>query len=288
MSEDLDLKRLHRMAAELGAGVSIPEARLHDFPGGNLAPGRRRLSDQFRNFYHIVYDAICGRQPHKRPWHYSWLATKDLYADLGRVLPKLQGLILDVGCGTKPYKQWATQAEGYVGIDVSASSKADFLVECGKPWPFEKDRFDAVLCTQVFEYVGLHNTLAEIHRVLKPGGYVVVTAPFLHPQEPGNDCRRFSLYGIRHLFREGYDLADLHAQGGIGSVLGLSFLGWLNAELNHYSITLFLKAVFFPFWILLCALVNSLGYLLDQIDSTSVYYTNVMLVARKVPVESSR
>jgi SAM-dependent methyltransferase len=288
MSDDLDLKRMHRMPAGLAKEVNLPEASRGDRPDGNVGPGKRGLSDQLRDFYHTVYNAVCGEQPHKRPWHYSWLATRDLYADLARVLPTLRGLILDIGCGSKPYRQWATSAEGYLGIDVSPSSKADALVESGKPWPFKDNCFDAVLCTQVLEYVGLHNALIEMRRVLKPGGYVVVTAPFLHPQEPGADCRRFSLYGIKVLFAEGYEVTDLHSQGRIGSVLGLAFLGWMNAELNHHSITLFLKAAFFPFWVLFCAFVNSLGFLLDLIDSTGVFYTNVMLIARKIPDELPR
>src|SRR5438034_4402095 len=103
--------------------------------------------------YEAFYGLLCGRHPSLRPWHFQWLGAKDLYRELRRRLPELEGAILDVGCGDKPYEKWAARAVRYVGIDVSLDTKADFVVQPGDTWPFEASAFDAVLATQVLEHV---------------------------------------------------------------------------------------------------------------------------------------
>lgn len=67
--------------------------------------------------------------------------------------------------------------------------------------PFPDAAFDLVQSTQVIEHIEDHETAArELIRVLKPGGYALITVP--HPPEP------FPNEG--HV-REGYTEADLRA-----------------------------------------------------------------------------
>ena len=65
--------------------------------------------------------------------------------------------------------------------------------------PFPSQEFDLVLCTQMLEYApdpGL--VLSEIHRVLKPGGRVLLSVPSVFPQD-ADDRWRFLPAGIRQL-----------------------------------------------------------------------------------------
>ena len=116
--------------------------------------------------------------------------------------------VLDVGCGTKPYAPLFAQGE-YVGIDVESSGRAahektaDVYFD-GESIPFEDGEFDAALCTEVLEHaVHPDRLVGEIQRVLRSGGRLLVTVPFIWGEhETPYDFRRFSSFGIRRLVEE--------------------------------------------------------------------------------------
>ena len=65
-------------------------------------------------------------------------------------------------------------------------------------------RFDYVVCTEVLEHVlQPFDAVAEIRRMLRPGGRVFLSTPFdfrIHGPLP--DCWRFTEHGLRALFSE--------------------------------------------------------------------------------------
>src|SRR6476469_6754119 len=121
-------------------------------------------------FYSNIYNKLCGIHPHLYFWHFQWLSTKDIYADLRQVLPTVKGVLIDVGCGQQPYKNWLNLDEiKYIGIDIYPESKADILIVNNEIWPIDSCSVDVVLCTQVLEHTStLNKTIEEITRVLKP------------------------------------------------------------------------------------------------------------------------
>ncbi|HEX6560375.1 MAG TPA: class I SAM-dependent methyltransferase [Longimicrobiales bacterium] len=240
-------------------------------------------ASRFGVLYEKAYGAICGRHPNFRGWHFHWLAVKDLYHDLQTVLPQLRGRVLDVGCGDKPYSVWMTGVQEHVGADVAPGAHVDVVITPGQPWPFESATFDAVVCTQVMEHAqDLSNVIAEMHRVLVPGGTLLVTVPFAYNEHGAPaDYRRFSVHGVRDLFAGDYELLQLKPQGGIGSTAGLLLLNWAEASLNASRGTRLIKGVLLPFWVVSCALVNMVGWAFDKVDRTGAFYSNVLLMARK-------
>jgi SAM-dependent methyltransferase len=102
-----------------------------------------------------------------------------------------QGRVLDVGHGAFPlFLSQAGFAERH-GIDrISAQARADWEqhdlrlvhqdleLDCRLPYP--NDHFAAVTMLAVFEHIPpghLGELLAEVHRVLEPGGVYVMTTP---------------------------------------------------------------------------------------------------------------
>lgn len=70
--------------------------------------------------------------------------------------------------------------------------------------PFLDGSFDGVIAQAVLEHVlEPQRCVAEIHRVLKPGGLVYAETPFMQQVHGGRyDFTRFTLLGHRRLFRE--------------------------------------------------------------------------------------
>jgi len=233
--------------------------------------------------YDRLYAFLCGSHPDLLPWHFQWLAVKDLYHDLRQVLPKLNGRLLDVGCAQKPYERWLTRSTSVVGVDVFAGPRVDVQISPRRAWPIDGAAYDAVLCTQVLEHAeDFEHVLSEIHRVLKPAGDLVVTVPFIYNMHDArHDYRRFTVQGVRQLFHDRYEILELKGQGGVGSTVGLLLLNWIDATLNLSKVGRLLKGLLLPLWLLVSAVVNLCGWMVDSLDHTQAFYSNILLVAQK-------
>ncbi len=107
------------------------------------------------------------------------------------------------GAGARP--------EGYVNLDLFAVPGVDIAADAER-LPFPDGLFARIECDAVLEHVSnAEGVVAELSRVLAPGGYMHVVTPFCHPfhQYP-RDFRRFTLDGLKLL--GGSDL-ELVAEG---------------------------------------------------------------------------
>jgi SAM-dependent methyltransferase len=265
------------------AGNAVPAA-------GMLAA--RKLIATVIDTYDRLYERLCGRHPHRRMWHSQWLMVKDIYRDLDRLLPTLRGEVLDVGCLGKPYASWLRGADRHIGIDVAPGPSVDFVIKDGEPWPFDSGRFQSAICTQVFQVVPNPDQLiAELHRVLAPGGIAVVTTPFCYhdmsvPLADGGvygDLWRHSIYGAEMLLSKRFEVLEIRRQGGIGSTVGGMSLNWIRISATRSLASHLAFVLMLPLWIPFCFAVNTLAWVLDRLDWTTVFYFNVLAVVRKKP-----
>jgi len=232
--------------------------------------------------YERAYGALCGRHPDVRPWHFQWLALHYLHRDLREILPTLRGDVLDLGCGSQPYRTWLASGTSYVGADITAENGAEILLVPGEPLPFADASFDAVLCTQVLEHVEEAGQLArEMERVLRPGGVIVASAPFIFNQHGApHDYRRFTRYGLGRLL-PGCGIEQTRLQGGIGSSILILLLNWIEEQCNRSLVGRLAKGMLLPLWMVFSLGCNLAGRGLDAVDGTGSFYNNVLIVARK-------
>jgi 2-polyprenyl-6-hydroxyphenyl methylase/3-demethylubiquinone-9 3-methyltransferase len=124
-----------------------------------------------------------------------WSAETRPHYDPGDVLSRLiernvnaSSRCLDVGCGAgETYAQSIhSSAASYQGVDVSAraveiarSGGLDAqVIDDAAALPFADDTFDVAVCIEVLEHLfSPHLAVAEIRRVLRPGGRLIVSAP---------------------------------------------------------------------------------------------------------------
>jgi SAM-dependent methyltransferase len=142
-------------------------------------------------------------------------------AAIGRWLSKrsddVRGVLLDLGAGNQPFRPWyESLADRVVAIDVAPVDGLSVL-GMAPALPFRDGSFDTVLCTSVLEHVeNAEAGVSELVRVLRPGGRLLITVPFLYPtHEAPYDYWRTTHYGLTSVLeRHGFIIDDLSAQGG--------------------------------------------------------------------------
>lgn len=138
-----------------------------------------------------------------------YIIRNGLYKSISNIAPNIGGDILDFGCGSKPYESLFENAKSYIGVDIDVSghnhkeSKVDYFYD-GKKLPFADESFDAVVCFEVFEHVfNIEEVLAEIYRVLKPNGQLLISIPFAWDEhEIPYDFARYTSFGITHILNK--------------------------------------------------------------------------------------
>lgn len=212
-----------------------------------------------------------------------YFAKKGLLEAIVMFAPRVQGKTLDVGCGQKPYEHLFKTTQ-YIGLEMDTSEsramkKADFFYD-GTTFPFGDEYFDSVICNQVFEHVfNPDNFLSETNRVLKAGGTLLLTAPFIFDEhEQPYDYARYTSFGLRHIFKNhGFDVLELKkTQSNVSLIFQL-----INAYLYKISVTqnLYINLLIS---VLLMSPFNILGLLLSKLCplNDDLYLDNVVLAMK--------
>jgi SAM-dependent methyltransferase len=160
------------------------------------------------------------------------------------------GTILDVGGGLrtdprndrgvqrKELAEYLKQSKAkYVYLDVVPDYNPDIIGDVHN-LPYEDNSLDAVLAIALLEHVeDPLKAMNEMHRVLKPGGYLYLYVPFLfyyHPH-PGycNDYYRYTLDGVKYLTRKFSHTEIQNVRGAMTT--WLNFLPFLAKRTNWFD-----------------------------------------------------
>jgi SAM-dependent methyltransferase len=150
-------------------------------------------------------------------------------------VPKLRGTLVDIGCGYMPYKPLVlappSKVERYIGIDLhdNAYQRPDLEWD-GYTLPLRDNSADCALATEVFEHCpDPERIMGEVLRVLKPGGVLFFTVPFLWPlHDVPHDEYRYTPFALeRHLGSAGFAQVQLKALGGWDASLAQMIGLWI-------------------------------------------------------------
>jgi SAM-dependent methyltransferase len=168
---------------------------------------------------------------------YNYAVHKLLEDAARRHLGALHGRVLDVGCGTSPYRELLPSDVEYVGVDRRRQA-GSALLAVADALPFADGTFDGVICTEMIEQSPRPwQLVAELARVLRRGGRLYLTAPFdWHFFDEPYDYFRFTTHGVRALLVDGgFEIERMDKVGGMFSAFAGKLLekivqdGWLRA-----------------------------------------------------------
>ena len=228
-----------------------------------------------------VLNILMGSHPNSNLLHPQWAMNRLLLSFAKEQLKKIPegASVLDVGVGSGPY--WSIRPDlNWQGLDVTDGERVDYLIAKDMAWPIENSKFDVVLCTQVIEHVEDPDFIvAEIERVLRPGGRVILNAPFLYPfHGMPEDQMRYTTSKLASLFRN-FAVTECGVLGGVGSSLATIMLNFVNYKISQNFILQILKLLLLPIWLLSNGICNLLFVPLDKIDNTSSFPLNTYLIA---------
>lgn len=216
------------------------------------------------------------------PFYFS---RRGLHLAMKELSPLLTGRVLDVGCGTKPYKSLFSKADEYVGLEIDSKesrerSSAEYFYD-GKIFPFESAAFDGMVLNQVFEHVfNPSDFMREVSRVLKKNGVLLLTVPFVWDEhEQPYDYARYSSFGIKYLLSQhGFEVVEQRKTApDVGVIFQL-----INAYLFKITVTRS-SYVNIVLCVLLMSPFNILGSILAKIlPSNQDLYLDNVLIARRV------
>ncbi|MBX9721789.1 MAG: class I SAM-dependent methyltransferase [Candidatus Obscuribacterales bacterium] len=216
----------------------------------------------------------------------AYFIRRGLYKTISVIAPTFDGIILDFGCGSKPYRSLFTNVISYIGVDIMASghdhstSQVDVYYD-GKIIPFADSTFDGVVSFEVFEHIfNLEDTINEIKRVLKNDGQIMITMPFAwFEHEQPYDFARYTSFAATHILKKnGFNNIVVKKTTGSTEAIFQLFIEYIFSIFKSQSLiirTIVQLLVIFPmtfFSTIFCLL-------LPKHDDL---YCNLVIVARKL------
>jgi len=140
-----------------------------------------------------------------------------------RLVPRLRAIagslgpdhrVLDVGTKQAPYRQYFTRCR-FDTVDVRPEVQPDFVADVQQlAGAVPVEAYDLVICTEVLEHVeDPRGAIEQIRRVLKPGGILLATTPFIVPYHPDpTDYWRLTPEAWRSILR-GWSSAQIQPHG---------------------------------------------------------------------------
>ncbi|MBD3390047.1 methyltransferase domain-containing protein [Candidatus Micrarchaeota archaeon] len=192
----------------------------------------------------------------------KWVKEKILRKKQKDIMKKYSngGDVLDVGSANSPYKEYFPNI---TSLDIDPKSGADIICDAENMETLKNESFDLVLCTAVLEHTKKPwRVIDEMKRVLKKGGTIILTVPFMYPlHETPRDYYRFTKYWLTDQFSD-FRILELQANGGI--LKAFANLHQRIAFQTHFPFGSDL--IFKPFFLVTAQILDRLDFLSEHIE----------------------
>jgi SAM-dependent methyltransferase len=204
---------------------------------------------------------------HPRRGQFDYLHLRILRDDIAGALRSIDHPVrdvLDIYCGTRPYDDLLPAGARSTGLDIDNRWGAADVVS-DEFLPFPDDSFDLVVCFEAFYYrEDAPAGVAEIRRVLRPGGTVLMTVPLIWEYDRTTFEHRFTEPALTALFA-GWSEVRVTENGGRG-VAWATLTGRLLDSLRAY-VPRRARGLVGPLFAAAFAAVNGIGALIERLDA---------------------
>ncbi len=174
-------------------------------------------------------------------------------------------LALNVGAGKTTFHEYFPN-QVTTDVEVRPGTHIDIVADAHNLSAIPNHTYEVVLFTEVLEHLHTpHLAIAELRRILKPGGLLLLTTRFIFPLHGSPvDYYRYTKYGLRHLLQD-FEIVELSAEANTMETLAIIY-----QRLGFQCKTLWLKP-FKLFWFALAAVTRHLGWVLTSEYSDGRY-----------------
>jgi len=156
-------------------------------------------------------------------------------------------------------------------IDIDPSRKPDLVVDVCNMDTFRDNIFDAIIMIEVLEHIKEPQiAINEIHRVLKPGGLLIMSTPYIFEiHDKPNDFYRFTKYGLAHLLKSFKTVSIKPRNSYLESIFVLLLRLFVSSNISDKLSSVVLVLLVIPS----APILLVLNKLIKSEDSTSGYIT---------------
>lgn len=200
----------------------------------------------------------------------------------------------DIGAGVAPYQKLVMDRFGLqnsLSIDLFPSDKTDIIADA-RSIPFQDASLDILMSFDVLQHIpNVAQAPDEIARVVRPGGYVMFSFPFLYGECDVHDFYRWTQEGMHEeLVRRHFSIVKSEKRGG-----ALFAVACMIQRMIHHLIPgsrknwrtqrtplMILRQVIVTLLILPIVPVSWIALVLDKMLPAGGYYMGGLVFARKL------
>ena len=206
---------------------------------------------------------------------YNFFGASPVGRDAKAIIKEIDAdkLIVNLGSGARKIQ------EGVVNVDFYPFKNVDIVADISD-LPFADSSVDVVINEFVLEHVpNPEEIVAEIKRILKPGGIVYVSVPFVMSfHSSPNDYYRWSKQGLRELLRD-FQEDDCGIKCGPTSAMRYVVSEWLATILSFNLIQL--QQLLFMFFMVVSSPLNLFDFLISNFKSSENIAVGFYFIGRK-------
>jgi len=211
----------------------------------------------------------------RTPLHPQWLLGSS-ESTARWVTEHARGDVLDIGAADRWIEPHLKHVKRYIALDYPATGQELYdaqpcLFGSASQLPLQDDSFDTVILLEVLEHLERpHQALKEIQRVLRPGGTLILSLPFLYPvHDAPFDFQRYTRFGLeRELKASGFQIEELENSLGssesAGLIAALAISGAVVGSLQQRRPSLLIA----PLLLGLIPVINLTAWMLGRITPT--------------------